>query len=46
MTIEWFGSKGMQRDRKKIQIRGQMMNGQTEKMTGWQDKHGAKNTTT
>ena len=46
MTADWFGSKGTQRDEKKIQTSEQMTNGQTEKRIGWQDKHGEKNSAT
>ena len=42
MTFDWFDSKGMQREGKKIQTSGQMMNGQMERGIGWQDGHGKK----
>ena len=43
MTVAWYGNKGMRRDANKIQVNGQMTNGQIARRIGWQDGRGQMN---
>ena len=43
MTVACYGNKGMRRDANKIQVNGQMTNGQIARRIGWQDERGQMN---